>query len=65
MPAALRSVNPFAGEGWYEEDIDWAIVALAFPEAFTPEERGAAKRTIASWDAPYLKPAREWLESQP
>lgn len=27
--------KPFAGQrGWYEEDCDWAAVALTFPEAF-------------------------------
>lgn len=27
----------FAGGPWYEEDEDWAVVALAFPEAFEDE----------------------------
>jgi len=34
MPAILRDIEPFAGPGWYEEDCDWAIVVLAFPEYF-------------------------------
>lgn len=35
MPEALRDFRPFSGQtGWYEEDVDWSIVALAFPEAF-------------------------------
>lgn len=34
MPAPLRSFGPWAGKNWYEEDCDWAIVALAFPDFF-------------------------------
>lgn len=34
MPAVLRVVKPYAGRGWYEEDEDWQIVALAWPELF-------------------------------
>lgn len=46
MPARLRAVKPFCGvDGWYEEDCDWAIVALAFPDLFEPEHLEIAKRT--------------------
>lgn len=31
---------------WYEEDCDWAFVALAFPSVFPPEAIPAAKRLI-------------------
>lgn len=34
MPETLRRVEPAAGPGWYEEDIDTSIVVLAFPEEF-------------------------------
>ena len=39
MPDALRCYVPYAARndcalGWYEEDIDWCIVCLAFPDAF-------------------------------
>lgn len=38
---ALRNVS-----GWYEEDADWAIVALTFPDVFTTYERTCADETI-------------------
>jgi len=34
---------------WYEEDIDWAKVALAYPQAFTPQAIESAKLTILNW----------------
>lgn len=34
MPAVLVKFQPFAGGNWYEEDCDWAVVALAFPQHF-------------------------------
>lgn len=41
---------------WYEEDCEWAIVALSFPELFTGYERSMAERTIRNtwpdaWEA--------------
>lgn len=35
--------------GWYEEDSDWARVALAFPDRFSAEEREAAEQTLKGW----------------
>jgi hypothetical protein len=36
--------------GWYEEDAEWAIVAISFPQLFTAFERRCAERTIKdSW----------------
>ena len=29
MPDTIRNLDPFAGSGWYEEDCDWALVAMA------------------------------------
>lgn len=40
--------TPYSHDGWYEEDCDWAYVAVRFPEAFSPEALEAAKRTIAT-----------------
>lgn len=31
---------------WYEEDCEWAIVAISFPDLFTAYERSMAERTI-------------------
>lgn len=36
--------------GWYEEDAEWAIVALTFPHLFTGFERRSAEQTLKdSW----------------
>lgn len=64
MPAALRLDNGKNGEGWYEEDCDWARVALAFPQHFSTQEAEGAESTLRSyfpesWEAHYgreLKP---------
>ncbi|RWA78239.1 MAG: hypothetical protein EOQ30_30755 [Mesorhizobium sp.] len=43
--AMLRSAG-----GWYEEDAEWAIVAITFPHLFTAFERRCAERTMKdSW----------------
>ena len=41
---------------WYEEDSEWAIVALSFPDLFTGYERSLAEKTIRNtwpdeWEA--------------
>ncbi|TCM51071.1 hypothetical protein C8J36_11078 [Rhizobium sp. PP-F2F-G48] len=41
VPSVLRSSS-----GWYEHDCEWAIVALAFPDLFTTQERQLADRTV-------------------
>ena len=46
MPTALRSIHPWAGEGWYEEDCDWSIAVAAFAELFTARELHYAARTL-------------------
>lgn len=51
MPAQYRSIPTFAGGDWYEEDCDWSIVALSFPEHFTAQEREAARLTVEWLDA--------------
>lgn len=38
-----------ASDGWYEEDVDWAIVATVFPTAFTEEDREHARKTLRGW----------------
>lgn len=45
MPRAWRS-TPYSGDGWFEEDCDWAFVALAFPDAFSANEVEEARQTI-------------------
>jgi hypothetical protein len=46
MPKPLRDFKPFAGRNWYEEDCDWAIVALAFPQHFPDDANPVALKTI-------------------
>ncbi|MDP9839880.1 hypothetical protein J2T09_004660 [Neorhizobium huautlense] len=41
VPSALRNDT-----GWYEEDVEWAVVAHAFPDLFTGYERRTADETI-------------------
>lgn len=36
-------------DGWYEEAVEWAVVAAAFPELFTAHERRSAERTLRNW----------------
>jgi hypothetical protein len=50
MPDHLKNVYTFAGANWFEEDCDWCIVALAYPDAFPPEAQEHARATLASFD---------------
>lgn len=51
MPEHLKSVYTYAGGNWFEEDCDWCIVALAYPEAFThPDTQAVARKMLASFD---------------
>ena len=43
MPEYLKSAAKYAGPRCYEEDCEWALVALAYPEAFN---------TLRSWQKP-------------
>lgn len=36
--------TPYSEGGWFEEDCDWALVALCFPYAFTPGSVEYAKK---------------------
>ncbi len=51
VPAYLRaaSFNQQGERGWYEEDCDWAIVALVFPDRFPPEAIAAATKALHYW----------------
>lgn len=44
IPASARRPS-----GWYEEDCDWSIVALVFPDPFTAEQRKHAEKTAKDW----------------
>lgn len=47
MPEAARKTH--AGPGWYEEDCDWCLVALAFPDLFEEPAIAAAVTTCENW----------------
>ena len=58
VPASLRkgmAPEYRNDDGWYEEDCEWAKVALAFPDLFTPRERAAAAKTWEGWLTPEAK----------
>lgn len=48
MPDALR-VDSGSSVGWYEEDCDWALVAVAFPEEFLREHVAEARETVKQY----------------
>jgi hypothetical protein len=64
MPAALQC-NVYGGGTWFEEDCEWALVALAFPHLFEPRHLAAARETIAAYagQTPYAE-AAAWLAAQ-
>lgn len=44
IPADVRRKG-----GWYEEDVDWSIVAVFFPEAFSPDEVKQAASALKNY----------------
>ena len=58
VPMSWRAAR-FSGDPnshWFEEDCDWAMVALTFPAAFTPEHIETARQTYDHWLAPKAGP---------
>lgn len=43
MPQPYQSIQTFAGGNWYEEDCDYALVMLAFPQYFIKLEVDMAR----------------------
>jgi hypothetical protein len=48
MPAQRRA-TPYSHDGWFEEDLDWALVAVSFPEAFRPDDLAMARQSLAQY----------------
>ena len=50
-PDLIEEVQDYMRDpsGWYEEDVNWAIVATVFPDAFSEEQRERAKDTLRDW----------------
>lgn len=47
MPVERRKT--FAGGNWFEEDCDWALVAITFTDAFKDEQVEQARAIIRQW----------------
>lgn len=62
MPAEwlALSFNGQAAQGWFEEDIDWCMVALAFPEEWKVFRGEAAMRDLEMAQ----KTLNEWILSK-
>jgi hypothetical protein len=58
MPADLRAFKPWAGEGWYEEDCDWAVICLAFPQHFDEVNFHFAVKTLQGYHPELVTPER-------
>lgn len=50
-PTLLRKMPSYMQnkDGWYEEDCEWAKVAICFPSFFTEGERKYAKKTLCNY----------------
>lgn len=55
MPNRYK-LNEYGTGRYFEEDCEWALVALAFPDEFSEEQRDAARATAAQY-YPSLLPA--------
>jgi hypothetical protein len=65
IETAFPGFVPWAGRGWYEEDCDWAVVALAHPDAFSVEAVYYAVQTILRGaEGDYFAPVAAWLASE-
>ncbi len=45
IPDRLRGLNKYGGGSWFEEDCEWSIVVLAFPDCFPPGDSVLAMQT--------------------
>lgn len=46
MPRALRKPN---GDVWFEEDCEWGLVVLSFPDLFSKKDRKLARDVVKSY----------------
>lgn len=60
---ALFEFDTFAGGAWYEEDCDAALVVIAFPEFFKPDQVSQAASMVAG-NARYYKAASVWAREK-
>lgn len=60
IPLAWRQAS-FGGlglRGYYEEDVDWCMVTLTFPQFFNANQKAQALATFEGWIAPKLEGGR-------
>ncbi len=60
VPAERQAITWNGGQGragWYEEDVDWCLVALAYPDHFDAKSVDAARSTFENWLKPKLTQA--------
>lgn len=63
MPAALKC-NFYGGGNWFEEDCEWALVCLAYPELFAAASWPCAAQTIQTYNyGGTYHSAAQWLAS--
>lgn len=58
---SIPDYDCFAGRGWYEEDEDWALVALLFHEHFDDQAVYFAVETVRCRKSDHWKPVLNWL----
>lgn len=62
MPESLKTVTDFyKGGPWFEEDCEWARVAMAFPELFPADAQEAARSTLAQTQPAILAKFDLWV----
>lgn len=49
MPAPYRNANAYGGGCWFEEDSEWALVALSFPSGHSEKNIKAAISTVKNY----------------
>lgn len=58
MPIDLAAFGTWTEPGWYEEDCDWAVVCLAFPQFFKEQDYYFAVQTCLSYHPELVTPER-------
>lgn len=59
MPERIRNIPPYCQPQWYEEDEDWALIPLSFPEVFSEKECYYSIKTVSSYHS-RLAPLVDW-----
>lgn len=49
MPKPYRDANQYGGGGWFEEDCEWALVALSFPSGLDEKTMENARSAVKNY----------------